>query len=245
VGLVEVGRDGDVAVLRLNRPDKHNALSTRVEAALLDALAGNEVTSSGAVVLAGNGPSFCAGADVTELRHMDAEAILEYYRASGRVYEVLAAMPCPTVAALHGYCLGGGLELALAATFRVADTTATLAFPEVALGILPSSGGTTRVVRACGPLRARELLLLGRRIDAARALQLGLVTESVPAGTAVPRAIELARELAELPAATVDLVMQVIDVAAQAPAAASLLVERLAYAVLNSTSAARNRQERS
>ena len=241
--LVTVERDGDVAVVRLNRPTKHNALSTALEAALLEAITGPAVAASRAVVLAGNGRSFCAGADVTEIRELDAEGVLAYYRASGRVYEVLAGLAQPSVAALHGYCLGGGLELALAATLRVADDTARLGFPEVGLGILPSSGGTTRVVQACGPLRAREVLLLRRRYDAGQAAQLGLVTEVVPGGQALARATELANDLAALPAAAVEVVRQAVDVAAQAPSAASLLVERLAYAALTTTTAARSAQQ--
>jgi enoyl-CoA hydratase/carnithine racemase len=240
--LVTLERDADVAVVRLNRPAKHNALSTALEAALLDALTGQEVAASRAVVLAGNGPSFCAGADVTEIRDLDAEAVLAYYRASGQVYEVLAGLAQPSVAALHGYCLGGGLELALAATLRVADGTARLGFPEVGLGILPSSGGTTRVVQACGPLQAREVLLLQRRYDAEHAARLGLVTEVAADGEALPRAVELAKELASLPPAAVGIIRQAVDVAAQSPSAASLLVERLAYAALVTTQAARSAQ---
>ena len=242
MALVEVSRDGAVAVLRLNRPEKHNALSTAVEAELLDALGSPEVTDSAAVVLTGNGRSFCAGADVTEIREMGTDAILAYYRASGRVYETLAGLPRPSVAAVHGYCLGGGFELALAADFRVADGTARFGFPEVGLGILPSSGGTLRVVRACGPVLARELLLIGDRFDASRARTLGLVTEVVDDGAALDRALELAHQLAELPAAAVEVVTQTIDAVAEAPAAAALLVERLAYAALNATAEATARQ---
>lgn len=233
----------EVAVVHLKRPAKHNALSIAMEAALLEALGSAEVRGSSAVVLAGRGPSFSAGADLTEVRTMDAEAILAYYRGSGRVYEEVAALRQPSVAALHGHCLGGGLELALAATFRVADLSARLGFPEVALGILPSSGGTTRIVQACGPLRAREIVLLGRRLDAPAALSLGLVTETVPQGQALPRAVELARELAALPASAVEVVRQAIDVAGQAPTVASLLVERLAYATLHATTVVRARQK--
>lgn len=243
MSLVRVLRDGDVAMLTLDRPAKHNALSSALESDLLAAVT-DGLDGARAVVLTGAGRSFCAGADVTEIRQMGTEAVLAYYRTSGQVYERIAALAVPTVAAVHGYCLGGGFELALAATFRVADTTATFGFPEVSLGILPSSGGTTRVVQACGPLRARELLLLGRRLDASQALTLGLVTELVAAGEAPAGALRLARELAGLPAAAVEVVLAAVDVAAQSPAAASLLVERLGYAALNSTAEAARRQQR-
>jgi enoyl-CoA hydratase/carnithine racemase len=243
-GLVSVDLDGEVAVVRLDRPAKHNALSVALETDLLAAVRSPAVQQARAVVLAGNGPSFCAGADVTEVRTMTTEAILAYYRASGRVYEAVAGLSVPSVAALHGHCLGGGLELALAATFRVADGTASLGFPEVGLGILPSSGGTTRVVQACGPVRARELLLLGRRVGAERAAEVGLVTEVVPDGDAVAAALRLAQELAALPAAAVEVALAAVDVAVQSPTAAALLVERLGYAALNSTAEAVRRQGR-
>lgn len=239
MSLVEIERDGPVALLRLNRPAKLNALSSELESALLAALADPTVQTSSAVVLAGAGRAFSAGADLTEVRSMAADAVLEYYRASGRVYEALAGLAQPTVAALHGYCLGGGFELALAADFRVADDTAVLGFPEVGLGILPSSGGTLRVVRALGPLRARELILLGRRLDARAAAELGLLTEVVAAGAAPARATELAAQLAGLAPEALQLAGRVIDAVPESSAAAALLAEQLAYATLNARGGAR------
>ena len=186
------------------------------------------------MLLAGAGRAFSAGADVSELQAMDRAAVLSYYRSSGRVYEAVAGLRQPTLAAVHGFCLGAGLELALAADFRIADETASFGCPEVGLGIVPSSGGTLRLVRALGPSRARELIVLGRRLDAAQAHRLGLVTEVVPAGTAADRAGELALELAALPADTVEVATRAIDAVAESSAAASLLIEQLAYAALSS-----------
>jgi enoyl-CoA hydratase/carnithine racemase len=102
-------------------------------------------------VLTGSGRAFSAGADVGELRDRTPEAVLAYYEATGGVYEQLAALPQPTLSAIGGYCLGGGLELALATDFRISDETAVFGFPKVGLGILPSSGGTERVTRLLGP----------------------------------------------------------------------------------------------
>jgi enoyl-CoA hydratase/carnithine racemase len=96
------------------------------------------------------------------------------------VYERFAALPQPTIAAISGYCLGAGLELALAADFRIADETASFGFPEIGLGILPSSGGTQRLTRAAGPARAKELILLRERLTAPEALAAGIVTELAP-----------------------------------------------------------------
>ena len=102
------------------------------------------------MVVTGGDTVFSAGADVTELREMTTRDIVDYYAGSGSVYEVFAGLPQPTVAAITGYCLGGGLELALAADIRIADPAAVFGFPEIGIGILPSSGGLTRIVRAVG-----------------------------------------------------------------------------------------------
>jgi enoyl-CoA hydratase/carnithine racemase len=233
--LVGVRREGPVAVLALNRPEKLNALSTEVERRLDAALASDEVTSSATVVIAGEGRAFSAGADVHEMGDASAAAILEYYRETGEVYERLARMPQPTIAAIHGYCLGGGLELALACDFRVADATAVFGLPEVSIGILPSSGGTYRLVRLVGPARAKELILLRDRFDASEAERFGLVTAVVPEGKARARAIEMGNELARLPPLAVQLAKRAVDLMAESSREAGLMIERLAYGTLSQT----------
>ncbi|MEV0603776.1 enoyl-CoA hydratase/isomerase family protein [Streptomyces sp. NPDC050315] len=234
-GEVETVRDGDVAVLTLRREAKLNALSTYLETRLLEALRSPAVRDSRAVVVTGGARVFSAGADTGELREMTPEAIAAYYRSSGAVYEALAALPQPTVAAVAGHCVGGGFELALAADFRVADESAGFALPEVGIGILPSSGGVTRLVRAIGPARTRDLVLRGRRMAADEAYAWGLVTEVVPRGAHMKRARELAAELAGQPPLAVALTKQVIGAAAEAPRETGLLLEQLAYAALNRT----------
>jgi enoyl-CoA hydratase/carnithine racemase len=241
--LVETRREGDVCIVTLQRPDKLNALSTAVERALAEALGSDELRSSACVVLTGAGRAFSAGADISEFTDRDADAILRYYRETGRVYEDVAALPKPTISAIHGYCLGGGLELALATDFRIADETAVLGFPEVGLGILPSSGGTVRATRLLGAARAKQLILLGGRFSASESLAAGLVTEVVADGKALERALELARALAELPAAALSVVKQAIDAAAESSSSAGLLIERLAYGVLAQTAEAREAAE--
>ncbi|MEU6009586.1 enoyl-CoA hydratase/isomerase family protein [Streptomyces sp. NPDC047453] len=232
-GTVEIRRRGGTAVLTLRREAKLNALSTHLERELLRALDDKAVTTSRAVVLTGGDRVFSAGADTGELRDMTPEAIAAYYRDSGAVYEKVAALPQPTVSAIAGYCLGGGLELALATDFRVADPTAVFGLPEVGIGILPSSGGTYRTVRAVGPARARELVLRGRRLDAEQALAWGLVTEVCETGGHVEAAHGIAGELAALPPLAVAVTKRVIDAATDSPRESSLLLEQLAYASLN------------
>ena len=231
MSLITLERDGEVAIIRLDRDEKLNAISSAMERELSTALAADDVRTSRAVVIAGTGRAFSAGADITEFADRDPDAILRYYRETGNVYEEFASLPQATVAAIHGYCLGGGLELALAADFRVADASAVLGFPEVGIGILPSSGGTVRATRLVGPGRARELILLGDRVSAADALAFGLVTEVVDDAPA--RALELARRLAELPPAAVAVAKAAIDAATESSRDVALMVERLGYAVLS------------
>lgn len=233
--LVDARTEAGVRVLTLRHEAKLNALSAALEQALAEALAQDEVRNAACVVLTGSGRAFSAGADVDELQERTPEAVLAYYAATGGVYEQLAALPQPTLSAIGGYCLGGGLELALATDFRIADETAVFGFPEVSLGILPSSGGTERVTRLLGPARAKELILLRPRIDAHEALACGLVSEVVPAGEALDRALALAHQLAELPRLAASVAKQAIDAVPESSHAVGILIERLAYATLAQT----------
>jgi enoyl-CoA hydratase/carnithine racemase len=232
-GTVEVTREDEVAVITLRRERKRNALSTHMENELLRALRSPQVESSRAVVVTGGDTVFSAGADVTELREMTPQAIADYYRTSGSVYEVLAGLRQPTVAAITGYCLGGGLELALAADIRIADPAAVFGFPEIGIGILPSSGGVTRMARIAGAGRARDLVLRGRRFDARQAEQWGIVSEIAAPGEHVKHATAVAHELAAHPPLALSITKQVLDVSLDAPREAALLLEQLAYSVLN------------
>jgi enoyl-CoA hydratase/carnithine racemase len=229
--LVDVARDGAVCTITLRREDKLNALSTALERQLGEALVSDDVRSSGCVVITGSERAFSAGADLNELRDRSPGDVIAYYRETGDVYEQVAALPQPTLSAISGYCLGGGLELALATDFRIAAPGATFGFPEVSLGILPSSGGTYRLVRALGTARAKELILLRDRLSADEALAAGIVTEL--ADDPVGRALEHARRLAELPALAVSLTKQAIDAMPAGSREAGILIERLAYGLLS------------
>jgi len=241
MSLVGVRREDRVCVLELQRHEKLNALSTELERDLQRALATDELRSSACVVVTGGARAFSAGADVNELRDRTPEAVAAYYRETGDVYERVASLPQPTFSAISGYCLGGGLELALATDFRIADETAVFGFPEASLGILPSSGGTQRLTRLLGPARAKELTLLRDRLDAGEALAAGLVTEVVRAGDALDRTLALAQRMAELPALAVSLTKQAIDAMPESSRQAGILIERLAYGMLSQTDAARDK----
>jgi enoyl-CoA hydratase/carnithine racemase len=237
--LVDIRTEGRAAVITLRREAKLNALSTAVEGALGDALDSDAVRDARAVVVTGGPKTFSAGADVSEMRDQDPAAILDYYRVTGGVYERVAALPQPTIAAIAGWCLGGGLELALACDFRVAEESARFGLPEVGIGILPSSGGTHRLARLVGSARAKELVLLRDRIGAGEAASMGLVTEVVADGESERRALAIADRLAELPPVAVAVAKQAIDAMPESSREAGLLVERLGYALLAQTADAR------
>lgn len=226
---------GPVVVLQLNRPAKLNALSTGLEQALLDAVNTPAVQAARAIVFAGSERAFSAGADTSELPDMTPARIAAYYRGSGSLYDVVSRLPQPTLAAVSGYCLGAGFELALACDIRVAADTAMFGLPEVGLGILPSSGGLTRLVRNVGPAAAREIILFGERFPAAEAHRLGLVREVVPAAEVLETALARAAFLASQPPMAVAWTKAAIDAAAESSTASALLVEQLAYAALNRT----------
>lgn len=237
--LVEVRSQGRACVVTLRREQKLNALSTALEGALADALDDDRTRRSACIVFTGGERAFSAGADIGELRDRDPASILAYYRSTGGVYERVAALPQPTIAAIAGHCLGGGLELALACDFRVADATASFGFPEVGIGILPSSGGTHRLARLVGTARAKELVLLRDRFDAEQARELGLLTELAGAGQALERALELADRIGALPPLAVAVAKQAIDAMPEASRETGLALERLAYGLLAQTDDAR------
>jgi enoyl-CoA hydratase/carnithine racemase len=242
--LVGVRQEEGVTVLTLQREDKLNAISSAVEEEMLDALTSAAVRESRCVVFVGAGKAFSAGADITEFRDSDPASIAAYYSRTGDVYERIAALPVPTIAAIHGWCLGGALELALAVDFRIADETATFGLPEVQLGILPSSGGTHRLVRLVGPAKAKELMLLRFRFDAHEAHDLGLVTEVVPPGEALERALEVGRELAALPPLAAQTAKAAANLMPEASREAGILIERLSYMALAETPEAKEAVER-
>jgi len=174
--LIERREDG-VCWVTLNRPDARNALSRALNLRLAEVareLAADPAVR--AVVLTGAGDkAFCAGADLKERKGVAAEDTGPYVDAIAGGINAWAALPKPTVAAINGYAFGGGFELALACDFRLASPNALLALTEVRLGIMPGAGGTQRLPRLIGVARAKELIMLGKRVDAQRSLEIGLV----------------------------------------------------------------------
>ncbi len=173
-------RDG-VLMITLNRPDKLNALNEDVlrSLAVLIEQAKNDREIKG-VFLTGQGKAFCAGADIHRLAECNAQTGYAFAHMGQQVFRALETLGKPSIAAVNGYALGGGCELAMSATLRIAATTAQFAQPEVKLGVIPGYGGTQRLARLVGKGRALDLCLTGRTIDAETAKLWGLVSEVVP-----------------------------------------------------------------
>jgi enoyl-CoA hydratase len=193
--LVHVERRPDgVAVVRLDNP-KVNALSGAVRAGLRAAADALVADPPGAVVLTGGERIFAAGADISEFGGPDEAEVLG--RDFHATMDAIAAIPRMVIAAVSGYALGGGCELAMACDIRIASDRAVFGQPEVLLGILPGAGGTQRLPRLVGPARAKEMVLSGRQVKADEALRIGLCEEVVPQDALHDRAYELAAQYAK------------------------------------------------
>jgi enoyl-CoA hydratase/carnithine racemase len=195
---VTVIRSERVVVLELNRPDALNAISSALATELVDATAA--IAADGdvrAVVLAAAGDrAFCVGADLKERNAMSDDDFRVQRTLFRQAFGGVLALPQPTVAAVHGFALGGGCELALSCDLVVADETAVLGLPEVTIGLVPGGGGTQLALRRLGPGRAADVVLTGRRIGSEEAASLGLVDRLVPAGSARTAATSLAESIA-------------------------------------------------
>jgi enoyl-CoA hydratase len=213
---------GRVALLELDDPPLNLTTGPLLEdlEAALEALEAAELGEVRAVVVTGRGErAFSVGSNVKEFEAYRALGGSEPFELEARVAQRLAALPMPTIAAIEGDALGGGLELALCCDLRVAAEHVRIGLPEVRLAVTPSTGGTQRLPRIVGVARAKELLLTGRIIDAAAAERIGLVNEVVPRGQAVARARAIGEEIAERGPLAVRAVKRLIDDALDRPLA--------------------------
>lgn len=197
---------GAVAHLSLNRPQVLNAYNLQMRDDFSEILAAvaadNEVA---ALLISGQGRAFCAGADLTEFGTAPSQAIARQVRWQRDVWGQLAGLRQPIVAAVHGYCIGSGLEMVLLSDLRLAAADTIFAMPETQLGMIPAAGGSQTLPRSSNPAAALDLLLTGRRITAAEALELGLITRIVPEVDFLPAAWEVAAELARNGDAVADI----------------------------------------
>ena len=191
---IELKRVDEFAVVTFNRPDALNALSfqlIRDLGARFDEVAASD--ARGLILIGAGEKAFCAGADIKELRGRDLLAQKEGAELGQRTFAKLDRMPMPSLAVINGYAFGGGLEVALACTFRIATKNAKMGLPEIKLGLIPGYGGTQRLPRVVGPARAQDMILTGKTISAEEAERIGLVTRIVE-GEALAAGIAFARE---------------------------------------------------
>jgi enoyl-CoA hydratase/carnithine racemase len=232
---VRVEIDQAIATIRLERPPM-NALNAQVQDEIAAAAA--EVSAYGgvrAVVLYGGPKVFAAGADIKEMADASYARMAADSRRLQASFTAVAKIPKPVVAAVTGYALGGGLELALCADFRVAGQGARVGQPEILLGVIPGAGGTQRLPRLVGPARAKDIVFTGRFVDAAEALAIGLVDQVVPDAEVYDAARALVARYATGPAVALRAAKQAIDDGLETDLDTGLEIERLHFAGLFAT----------
>ena len=234
--VVRVESDGGIRILTIDRQEKRNALNAevreRLAGAVREACADPEAR---VLVFRGAGDkAFVAGADVGEFAE---RTPLEQRRAmeSPNVFDAVWDAPLPTIASIHGWCLGGGCELALACDIRIGADTAQLGQPEVRLGILPGGGATQRLPRLVGYGKALQLVLSGEIVDGISAYEIGLLDEVVPESELHERTLEIARSIAEKSPVTLALAKRAVRAALEMPLAAGLRYERELFALAFAT----------
>ena len=224
-----------IATIRLDRP-KMNALNAQVQAEI--EAAARQVSADDAVravILYGGERVFAAGADIKEMAPLGYAEMAERTGALQAAFTVVAEIPKPVVAAVTGYALGGGLELALCADFRVLGESAKVGQPEIMLGVIPGGGGTQRLPRLIGPARAKDLIFTGRHVSADEALAIGLADRVVPDADVYQAARDLVARYATAPALALRAAKQAVDKGLEVDLATGLEMERLQFAALFAT----------
>ena len=232
--LVEHPSD-DIVVLRINRPQVRNALNLEVRIRLADEIAryGSDAKTR-CVIISGSDTVFAAGADITEMANAGPVEVMA--RNVQQYYQAIMDCPKPVIAAVEGFALGGGFELALCADIIVVGEGAKLGLPEVKLGILAGGGGTQKLARLVGLKRAMLLLMTGRMFGATEAVAMGIASEAAAAGQALPRALELAREIAAMPPISIQQIKEIVNAGVNAPLDTALMLERKAFQLQFATS---------
>jgi len=235
VGTVNVSREAPIAVVQLNRPEVLNALSEELMDELVASLETLDTEAEiRCIILTGSEKAFASGADIKKSFVEATPASMLEQDLTSR-WERVRKIRKPIIAAVSGYCLGGGCELAMTCDIIVASETAQFGQPEVNLGIIPGGGGTQRLTRVVGKYRAMEIILTGRRVRADEAKAIGLVSQVYPAASWLDDAKALARTIAEKPPIAVRLATEAVDLAWNSTLDAGLEFERKAFYLLFST----------
>jgi len=231
--------------ITLDRPNKLNAINATMLQELSEALDTTEKdTNVRCIIITGEGEkAFSAGADITELHKLTHETAAEFSRKGQQIFSQVETLSKPVVAAINGYALGGGLELALACDFRLASDHAELGFPEMKLGIIPGWGGTQRLAKIVGVAEAKRLIMLGDRVKAEKALKMGLVDKVVSMGKLEAEAEALAQRLCECPPTALKYAKHAINSGTQASFESGLKKETEFFALLFSTKETKERIE--
>ena len=235
--LLKFETKGAIAYVTVNRPDKLNALNSGVMAELRQAFTAiKEDAAVRVAILTGAGEkAFVAGADIGELAKQDPVGAKEYTHRGQAVLDLIENLGKPVIACINGFALGGGCELAMACSFRLASDNAKLGQPEVKLGIMPGYGGTQRLPRLVGKGLANQLLLTGEMINAQEALRIGLVNEVVPLGELIPRAEVIAAKIVANAPLAVQYCLEAVNKGMDVPLAEGLYLEAVLFAVSCST----------
>ena len=231
---VRVEVQGPFATVTVDRPKSLNALDTRTLQELEKAAADLSARDGlrGVIVTGAGEKAFVAGADIAEMNGMDADRARHFGALGQRVMDVIAALPVPVVAAVNGFALGGGCELALACDFIYASENARFGLPEVSLGVLPGFGGTQRLTRLVGRARAKELIFTGDMIDAAKAKEIGLVLDVVPLANLLGHARATLERVGKKGPLAVRRAKEAIDRGADLELADGLTIERQLFSDL-------------
>lgn len=223
-----------VALLRINRPEVLNALNMSVRRALADAIARlDDDLETRVIVITGDEKAFAAGADLLELKARSVHD--KAFRESRVAWIAMEECWIPIIAAVNGFALGGGCELALHCDIIIAGEGARLGLPEVRVGIMPGAGGTQRLLRAAGKFKAMRYALTGDHIPGAEAAAMGLVSECVADADVVPHALKIAAKIASAPPISVEFIKEAINLGADASLETALTLERKAFQLLFAT----------
>ncbi len=227
-----------IAFVTLNRPDKLNALNEQCKGELRALFASIRSDAAvDAVILTGAGEkAFVAGTDIAELAGLDAERGKQFSEDGQDLFDAIQHLGKPVIAAVNGYALGGGCELAMACHIRIAAENARFGQPEVNLGIIPGYGGTQRLARIAGIAAATDMILTGRQIDAAEALRIGLVTQVVPRTQLLQAAEETARAILAKGQIAIRIALKALNAALELPLSEGLKVEASMFGECCSTS---------
>ena len=223
---IRYSKSGEVAYISLNRPEVHNAYNVQMRDELYLALeAVKDDPDVGVAILKGEGPSFCAGADLTEFGTAPSLAIAREVRWERDIWGMFFAIPKPVIASIHGYCLGSGVEMALLCDIRIAAEGTVFGMPEVSLGMIPAAGGTQTIPRTLGIPKALELLLTRRRFGAPEALEWGLATKVVAGGSLASETEATAQQLLSMDRKTLMAVKEAVLKGSELPLERGLELE--------------------